>query len=161
VKHGRDAELRRSAEPFRIAPELEQRVGGCLHEQLEDETPVANSGRVGPRKQHLTRRRGAAQLRGDARHPMGVPVGLSQLMSAARLGAVLGLIRKKSRVPYPFVRARCLWRMEGPMPELDRAVKESWRRFLELYEPLRPELYRYCRHLTRSAWDAEGRAHHS
>lgn len=44
------------------------------------------------------------------------------------------------------------------MPELDRAVKESWRRFLELYEPLRPELYRYCRHLTRSAWDAEDMA---
>lgn len=48
--------------------------------------------------------------------------------------------------------------MKGPMPELDRAVKESWRRFLELYEPLRPELYRYCRHLTRSAWDAEDMA---
>jgi RNA polymerase sigma-70 factor, ECF subfamily len=37
-------------------------------------------------------------------------------------------------------------------------VKESWRRFLELYEPLRPDLYRYCRHLTRSAWDAEDMA---
>lgn len=24
-----------------------------------------------------------------------------------------------------------------------------------MYEPLRPELYRYCRHLTRSPWDAE------
>src|SRR6266849_1382197 len=28
-------------------------------------------------------------------------------------------------------------------------------RFLDLYEPLRPELYRYCRHLTRSPWDAD------
>ena len=27
--------------------------------------------------------------------------------------------------------------------------------FLDVYEPLRSELYRYCRHLTRSAWDAE------
>src|SRR6185295_1939066 len=35
------------------------------------------------------------------------------------------------------------------------AVTESWKRFLEIYEPLRPELYRYCRHLTRSPWDAE------
>src|SRR5579859_8145101 len=38
---------------------------------------------------------------------------------------------------------------------LGRAVDSSWRRFLETYEPLRPELYRYCRHLTRSPWDAE------
>jgi len=33
--------------------------------------------------------------------------------------------------------------------------RESWRRFLDTYEPLRPDLYRYCRHLTRSPWDAE------
>jgi RNA polymerase sigma-70 factor (ECF subfamily) len=38
---------------------------------------------------------------------------------------------------------------------LGDAVKASWSRFLETYEPLRPELYRYCRHLTRSPWDAE------
>src|SRR5262249_26354787 len=31
----------------------------------------------------------------------------------------------------------------------------SWHSFLELYEPLRTELYRYCRYLTRSPWDAE------
>ena len=41
---------------------------------------------------------------------------------------------------------------------LDGAVRASWRRFLETYEPLRPELYRYCRHLTRSPWDAEDMA---
>ena len=35
------------------------------------------------------------------------------------------------------------------------AVQDSWRRFLEIYEPLRPDLYRYCRYLTRSPWDAE------
>jgi RNA polymerase sigma-70 factor (ECF subfamily) len=34
-------------------------------------------------------------------------------------------------------------------------VKSSWHRFLDVFEPLRPELYRYCRYLTRSAWDAE------
>jgi RNA polymerase sigma-70 factor (ECF subfamily) len=38
---------------------------------------------------------------------------------------------------------------------LGGAVKASWRRFLDTYEPLRPDLYRYCRHLTRSPWDAE------
>jgi RNA polymerase sigma-70 factor (ECF subfamily) len=38
---------------------------------------------------------------------------------------------------------------------LGAAVKASWRRFLDTYEPLRPDLYRYCRHLTRSPWDAE------
>jgi RNA polymerase sigma-70 factor (ECF subfamily) len=38
---------------------------------------------------------------------------------------------------------------------LHDAVKRPWRRFLEEYEPLRPELYRYCRFLTRTPWDAE------
>jgi RNA polymerase sigma-70 factor (ECF subfamily) len=35
------------------------------------------------------------------------------------------------------------------------AAKQSWHRFLDTYEPLRSELYRYCRYLTRSPWDAE------
>jgi RNA polymerase sigma-70 factor (ECF subfamily) len=38
---------------------------------------------------------------------------------------------------------------------LGDAVQQSWHRFLDVYEPLRPELYRYCRYLTRSPWDAE------
>ncbi|MDC0678751.1 RNA polymerase sigma factor [Sorangium atrum] len=39
--------------------------------------------------------------------------------------------------------------------ELSNDVKASWQRFLDVFEPLRPELYRYCRYLTRSPWDAE------
>jgi len=39
--------------------------------------------------------------------------------------------------------------------ELPDVVRGSWHRFLDTYEPLRPELFRYCRHLTRSPWDAE------
>jgi RNA polymerase sigma-70 factor (ECF subfamily) len=39
--------------------------------------------------------------------------------------------------------------------ELPSVVRGSWHRFLETYEPLRSELYRYCRHLTQSPWDAE------
>jgi RNA polymerase sigma-70 factor, ECF subfamily len=39
--------------------------------------------------------------------------------------------------------------------ELPGVVRGSWHRFLDTYEPLRPDLYRYCRHLTRSPWDAE------
>lgn len=39
--------------------------------------------------------------------------------------------------------------------DLPRAVQGSWHGFLETYEPLRTDLYRYCRHLTRSPWDAE------
>jgi RNA polymerase sigma-70 factor (ECF subfamily) len=34
-------------------------------------------------------------------------------------------------------------------------VRSSWHQFLASFEALRPELYRYCRHLTRSPWDAE------
>jgi len=44
---------------------------------------------------------------------------------------------------------------ENPFEALNDAAKETWQRFLDTYEPLRPELYRYCRHLTRSPWDAE------
>jgi RNA polymerase sigma-70 factor (ECF subfamily) len=34
-------------------------------------------------------------------------------------------------------------------------LRGSWQQFLETFEGLRPELYRYCRHLMRSPWDAE------
>jgi RNA polymerase sigma-70 factor (ECF subfamily) len=39
--------------------------------------------------------------------------------------------------------------------DLAGVIESSWNRFVELYEPLRPDLYRYCRYLTRSPWDAE------
>jgi RNA polymerase sigma-70 factor (ECF subfamily) len=39
--------------------------------------------------------------------------------------------------------------------ELPLSVRTGWHGFLETYEPLRTDLYRYCRHLTRSPWDAE------
>jgi RNA polymerase sigma-70 factor, ECF subfamily len=41
------------------------------------------------------------------------------------------------------------------LERLGAEVQASWHRFLDTFEPLRPELYRYCRHLTRSPWDAE------
>jgi RNA polymerase sigma-70 factor (ECF subfamily) len=40
-------------------------------------------------------------------------------------------------------------------PPLHDLVQRPWRRFLEQYEPLRGDLYRYCRFLTKSPWDAE------
>jgi RNA polymerase sigma-70 factor (ECF subfamily) len=43
----------------------------------------------------------------------------------------------------------------GTDEDLAAAARESWRRFRDTYEPLRPDLYRYCRHLSRSPWDAE------
>ena len=43
----------------------------------------------------------------------------------------------------------------GPSEALAGAVGESWRSFLQSCEALRPELYRYCRYLTRSPWDAD------
>lgn len=39
--------------------------------------------------------------------------------------------------------------------ELPAAIAGSWRGFLETFEPLRGELFRYCRYLTKSPWDAE------
>lgn len=45
-----------------------------------------------------------------------------------------------------------------PEQELNKIadqVKTTWHRFSEILEPVRPELYRYCRALTRNAWDAE------
>lgn len=45
--------------------------------------------------------------------------------------------------------------MTPPTSNLASAAQGSWRRFLETYEPLRSQLYRYCRYLTRSPWDAE------
>jgi RNA polymerase sigma-70 factor, ECF subfamily len=60
---------------------------------------------------------------------------------------------------YPFGRRLRLLVMSKPFEpsetELPGVVRGSWHRFLDTYEPLRPELYRYCRHLTRSPWDAE------
>ena len=41
------------------------------------------------------------------------------------------------------------------MDELAALARDTCRRFGQTFEPLRPELYRYCRHLTRSPWDAE------
>ena len=42
-----------------------------------------------------------------------------------------------------------------PSPSLAASLRSSWHGFLGTYEPLRSDLYRYCRHLTRSPWDAE------
>jgi RNA polymerase sigma-70 factor, ECF subfamily len=43
----------------------------------------------------------------------------------------------------------------GKLDRLSDDVKSSWHRFLDTFEPLRPELYRYCRSLTGTPWDAE------
>ena len=56
---------------------------------------------------------------------------------------------------YPFATAHRLIPMDASDPELSKTISASWRRFLEVYEPFRPDLYRYCRHLTRTPWDAE------
>ncbi len=42
-----------------------------------------------------------------------------------------------------------------PLDQLSETVKDSWHPFLDVYEPLRPDVYRYCRYLTRSPWDAD------
>lgn len=49
--------------------------------------------------------------------------------------------------------------MDPTQPRRDTTLaselRVSWHDFVDTYEPLRSELYRYCRHLTRSPWDAE------
>jgi len=44
---------------------------------------------------------------------------------------------------------------DDSMSGLADEVRRSLHRFLDVYEPLRSDLYRYCRYLTRSPWDAE------
>src|SRR5437660_5325381 len=39
--------------------------------------------------------------------------------------------------------------------EIVGPVKAAWHRFIERTEPVRPELFRYCRSLTGSVWDGE------
>src|SRR5690349_3627737 len=41
------------------------------------------------------------------------------------------------------------------LKDLSGTMRVAWHRFLDVYEPLRPDLYRYCRYLSRSPWDAE------
>ena len=41
------------------------------------------------------------------------------------------------------------------LQELTGPLRNGWQRFLDVYEPLRPDLFRYCRYLTHSPWDAE------
>jgi RNA polymerase sigma-70 factor (ECF subfamily) len=44
---------------------------------------------------------------------------------------------------------------DEPSKDLAGTVRHSLHGFLDVYEPLRADLYRYCRYLTSSAWDAE------
>jgi RNA polymerase sigma-70 factor (ECF subfamily) len=39
--------------------------------------------------------------------------------------------------------------------DLRSATHEAWNRFLAIVEPMRPDLFRYCRRLTGNVWDAE------
>jgi RNA polymerase sigma-70 factor (ECF subfamily) len=64
------------------------------------------------------------------------------------------------RGPYPSGDAVRSSGMTTPPRDLTKelgpaAVSGSWLRFLDVHEPLRPVLYRYCRALTRSPWDAD------
>ena len=46
----------------------------------------------------------------------------------------------------------------SPQPasdEMARQLRTAWFTYLDTIEPVRPALYRYCRHLTRDLWEAE------
>ena len=53
------------------------------------------------------------------------------------------------------VRLTHMSRENDELPGIADETKAAWHRYLDVFEPLRPELYRYCRALTRSAFDAE------
>jgi RNA polymerase sigma-70 factor (ECF subfamily) len=38
---------------------------------------------------------------------------------------------------------------------LAKDLESWWLRFIDTFEPWRPALYRFCRSLTRTPWDAE------
>jgi len=46
-------------------------------------------------------------------------------------------------------------RDQAGLGALTGEVRGNWHRFLDVFEPVRPELYRYCRYLAESPWDAE------
>ena len=46
-------------------------------------------------------------------------------------------------------------REDPSLTELAGALRSAWHRFVATFEPLRPALYRYCRTLTGSPWEAE------
>jgi RNA polymerase sigma-70 factor, ECF subfamily len=68
-------------------------------------------------------------------------------------------VRKKTHARYLSGGKLRFWSMNRtanePLGDLPGGVQESWQLFLTVYEPLRPDLYRYCRYLSRSPWDAE------
>lgn len=45
--------------------------------------------------------------------------------------------------------------MEELSQDFAEEVRQAWHRFLQRTEPCRPDLYRYCRSLSGSVWDAE------
>src|SRR5687768_9677666 len=44
---------------------------------------------------------------------------------------------------------------QDPERELKEAARAAWRRYQQLLDPIRPDLFRYCRKLTGNVWDAE------
>ncbi|MGE4608967.1 MAG: hypothetical protein AAEJ52_19705 [Myxococcota bacterium] len=39
--------------------------------------------------------------------------------------------------------------------DLRNDTRAAWNRYVDLLAPIRPDLHRYCRGLTRNLWDAE------
>jgi len=39
--------------------------------------------------------------------------------------------------------------------DLTDRIRKAWQEFIDRTEPVRPELYRYCRGLTGTVWNAE------
>jgi hypothetical protein len=81
-------------------------------------------------------------------------------VNAARLWAVFLLDEKKSggatRPKYPFGSVGGLSVMKPTnLAALAEVIRQPFKQFTQEFEPLRPDLYRYCRYLTHTPWDAE------
>jgi len=82
-----------------------------------------------------------------------------QVATAPRAFLERGTFPTKWPGPYPLGPFAGLFDMSDrtlePQKPLPSVIADSWRRFLVQCEALRPDLYRYCRHLARSPWEAD------
>jgi hypothetical protein len=92
VQHRRDTELRGRTQPLRIAAELEQRVGGGFHEQLEDDRAIAQ--RQGAQLRREREDDMKVVGRKDAPHARPDPARLREALALGTMPIATGIVRR-------------------------------------------------------------------